>query len=349
MERNRNIDYVKGLLIVLVVLGHGMQFGFGSLYKDEELFFDDYLFRAIYTFHMPLFMFICGYLFYHSNHKSFTIVIKSKLRSIGIPWLAYSIIIYVLTFWFSRMDTFYFSHFIIMMRNSMWFLSSLLLNCFVVASVTHLYSNKGISQWILLILFILTFIIPENVIPDTHIFMFPYFLMGYWCYQKKLDLHFFLTNRYIMLALTCVFAITLFIYDRELTIYRGGGMCIITNNGIDFAKFAKDVIRYLIGITNGLWFLGISQLLIKIHYGNEIITQLGRMTLAIYGFQCIAYVITTECLDRFRIVIPHNYVTPSIMTILILILCKYIIILCQLNKYSSLLFLGKYNMKTDRK
>ena len=67
MERNKNIDFIKGLLIVLVVLGHGLQFGFGSGYKNAELFFDDYLFRAIYTFHMPLFMFIRDYLFYSTK------------------------------------------------------------------------------------------------------------------------------------------------------------------------------------------------------------------------------------------------------------------------------------------
>lgn len=343
MERNRNIDYVKGLLIVLVVFGHGLQFGFGTVYENTELFFDDFLFRAIYTFHMPLFMFICGYLFYHSNQKSYTIVINSKLRSIGLPWMAFSFIIYALTLGFSQIDTFYFSHFIIMMRNSMWFLSSLLLNCLVVASVTHRYRDKCIPLWLLIILFVLSFFIPGCIIPDTHIFMFPYFLMGYWCYQKKLNLAFYLTNRYIMLALTCVFIITLFIYDKELTIYRGGGICIITNGGIDFAKFAKDVLRYLIGITNGFWFMGISQRLTKYNKGNEIIMHLGRMTLALYGFQCIAYVIISECLNRYRIDIPHNYVTPVIITLTILLLCNYIIKLCQLNKWSSLFFLGNYN------
>lgn len=349
MERNSNIDYAKGLLIVLVVLGHGLQFGFGTVYESAELFFDDYLFRAIYTFHMPLFMFICGYLFFHSNQKGFSIIIKSKLRSIGIPWMVFSIIIYILTFWFSRMDTFYFSHFLIMMRSNMWFLSSLLLNCLVVACITHRNRDKCIPLWLLLLLFILTFFIPGSLIPDTHLFMFPYFLMGYWCYQKKLDLHLYLTNSYIMLTLTCVFVITLFIYDRELTIYRGGGICIISNYGIDYAKFAKDVLRFLIGVTNGFWFMGISQRLTKYDKGNGIIMHLGRMTLAIYGFQCIAYVIITEYMNRYKIEISHNYVTPAIICLIILLLCNYIIKLCQLNKWSSLLFLGNYNKQPKLK
>lgn len=345
MERDKSIDLVKGLLIVLVVLGHGLQFGFGKIYENAEFFFDDYLFRAIYTFHMPLFMFICGYFFFHSNQKSYSIVIKSKLRSIGIPWLAYSSFIYVLSFWFSRMETFYFSHFIIAMKNTMWFLSSLLLNCLVIASVTHLFRSKCVSHWMITILVLLTFFIPGHIIPNTHLFMFPFFILGYLCCQKELNLHRFLKNKYIMLFFTCLFVITLYIFDKELTIYRGGDICIITDKSIDLAKFAKDVLRYLIGMTNGLWFLGISQLLSK-HCKRkyyESITDIGSITLAIYGFQCIAYVILSECLKCYRINIPHNYVTPLIITFIILLICKYITKICKLNKYISQLFLGVYH------
>ena len=349
MERNRTIDFVKGELIILVVLGHGLQFSFGSGYKNAELFFDDYLFRAIYTFHMPLFMFISGYLFYHSNQKSYRIVVASKLKSIGIPFVAYFSIIYALNFGFSRMNTFYFSHFIIMMRNYMWFLSSLFLNCLVVASISHLCCDKRGLQCILAFLVILTFFIPGSIIPDTHIFMFPYFLLGYWSSMKKLDLHILLTNRYVMLALTCVFVITLLFFDKELTIYRSGGICIITDKGINLAKFAKDVSMYFIGIINGLWFLAISQRLSIYCKHKEIITHLGRMTLAIYGFQCILYVIITEFLNIYRIEIPHNYVTPTMITLLILLLCEYGVKICQLNKYSSLLFLGMYNKQLYRR
>lgn len=349
MERDRNIDLVKGLLIILVVLGHGLQFGFGKVYEESELFFDDYLFRAIYTFHMPLFMFISGFLFFHSNKKKYLIVIRTKLRSIGIPWLAYSSIINVLTYWFCRMDAFYFYNLIISIRNTMWFLSSLLLNCLVVASVTHLFRDNCISHWRLAILVLLSFLIPDSIIPSTHLCMFFFFTLGYFCCQKKLILHHFLANKYVMLALSCIFVFSLFFFKKKLTIYYGG-ICIITDKGFDLEIIAIDVLRYLIGMTNGLWFLGISQLLskhCKLKY-NETIMDLGRMTLAIYGFQCIAYVIITECLKYYKVNITHNYVTPIIMTLLVLLLCKYITKICKSNKYSSQLFLGIYYKQSSK-
>lgn len=46
------IDQLKGIAILLVVLGHVIG------YNNCE---DSFLWRFIYSFHMPLFMFISGY------------------------------------------------------------------------------------------------------------------------------------------------------------------------------------------------------------------------------------------------------------------------------------------------
>ena len=88
-KRDVSLDIAKGILIFLVVWGHSIQFGLGYEYGDAGKYWHDYVYRAIYTFHMPLFMAISGYLFYYSNKKSFKDVITSRLKSIGIPYLNY--------------------------------------------------------------------------------------------------------------------------------------------------------------------------------------------------------------------------------------------------------------------
>ena len=50
------LDSLKAILILLVVLGHAVQF------NDTEHYANSILFRFIYSFHMPLFFFISGYL-----------------------------------------------------------------------------------------------------------------------------------------------------------------------------------------------------------------------------------------------------------------------------------------------
>ena len=51
--RNKNIDLIKGILVLLVIIGHVLK---GSLSENLARY-------IIYSFHMPLFIAIAGYLF----------------------------------------------------------------------------------------------------------------------------------------------------------------------------------------------------------------------------------------------------------------------------------------------
>ena len=53
------LDGAKGALIFLVVLGHTLQFAVMGRHGDP---LDDALFTAIYSFHMPAFMALAGWL-----------------------------------------------------------------------------------------------------------------------------------------------------------------------------------------------------------------------------------------------------------------------------------------------
>ena len=67
MQRSNYIDFNKGMLILLVCIGHAIQC---AAYHEID-FFQDPLFKAIYMFHMPLLIEIGGYL-------SFSDIIKSN-------------------------------------------------------------------------------------------------------------------------------------------------------------------------------------------------------------------------------------------------------------------------------
>lgn len=70
-ERNEYIDWLKGLLILLVVVGHCW-------------LIDDSIFTFIYKFHMPFYFGISGYLF--SNKKVFREFVKTKFKNLIIPY-----------------------------------------------------------------------------------------------------------------------------------------------------------------------------------------------------------------------------------------------------------------------
>ena len=83
MERQRNnyIDWIKGICIFMVVLGHC------SLLNENVFWF-------IYRFHMPLFFIISGYLF--NNSISIVIFLKNKFRRIIIPYIIFFILSFLI-------------------------------------------------------------------------------------------------------------------------------------------------------------------------------------------------------------------------------------------------------------
>ena len=59
----------------------------------ERLFFDDPVFKAIYSFHMPMFMLVSGYLFAFSVRRRKGLeIIAQKLRTLVLPILIWSLV-----------------------------------------------------------------------------------------------------------------------------------------------------------------------------------------------------------------------------------------------------------------
>lgn len=80
-NRLEHIDILKGLLIILVVIGHIG--GIPTLHK------------YIYWFHMPCFFMISGYLFQAKKKKTKNIII-TKIQNYTIPYLFWSIFFYLI-------------------------------------------------------------------------------------------------------------------------------------------------------------------------------------------------------------------------------------------------------------
>jgi fucose 4-O-acetylase-like acetyltransferase len=81
-QRDIAIDALRGVAIMLVVVGHAVQ------YSIQQGFEQNILFRAIYSFHMPLFFLISGYLL--GEPQCFREVwpkIKSRMLSLLVPYV----------------------------------------------------------------------------------------------------------------------------------------------------------------------------------------------------------------------------------------------------------------------
>jgi fucose 4-O-acetylase-like acetyltransferase len=87
-SRNDFIDFLKGVLIFLVVYGHVIQhLGYTRKIPWEESgFWSDPVFKLIYIFHMPLFMAVTGYLSYRATqNRTLGEVIWRRFQQLIIP------------------------------------------------------------------------------------------------------------------------------------------------------------------------------------------------------------------------------------------------------------------------
>lgn len=75
------IDVAKGISIVLIVLGH--------LLKNNIII------TWIYSFHVPIFFIITGYLLKTKSSLKLNKVVKIRFKSIMIPYLIFSILVLV--------------------------------------------------------------------------------------------------------------------------------------------------------------------------------------------------------------------------------------------------------------
>ena len=182
--RDNNLDIAKGILIIFVVFGHAIQFSFGSEYTKSGLFFSNIVFQTIYSFHMPLFMLISGYLFYISNKKKIKNLIFSKLKTIGIPLLAFILIChlpdYIVLIYNGEIIKCLLSYINTIFRGgTMWFLFSLLLNISIIAIITRIVKTKLLQHMVMLFVFIVSLFIPDFILLSVHKYMYPFFCIGY--------------------------------------------------------------------------------------------------------------------------------------------------------------------------
>lgn len=86
--RDNSFDLLKGFLIILVVLGHAVHFANRSTGMNVWV---NPVFNIIYTFHMPLFIFVSGYFFPSSLKRNFKEVTINKFCRLLLPAIVYSI------------------------------------------------------------------------------------------------------------------------------------------------------------------------------------------------------------------------------------------------------------------
>lgn len=114
-QRDAYFDNVKFLLIVLVVLGHAIE----PLTGDPFL---KALYALIYSFHMPLFVFICGYFSKNITQEAYA---SRIIGSLVVPYVVFETLYSVFDYVINHKETFQLTY--LTPYWIMWFLLSLII------------------------------------------------------------------------------------------------------------------------------------------------------------------------------------------------------------------------------
>lgn len=184
MGRNTYFDSLKFVLIALVVFGHVIeQQAFNTLYSGDSDHLTLTVYGFLYSFHMPLFVFISGYFSQNMTWEKFLKSFKALIPT----YILFQIILSIPDI---LNDSFKIIRFIAEPKGVMWYILSLLSWRFLFSFIPK---NKNVFPIVLSISILAALIcgfvhFPINLfsIPKTIGFM-PFFVLGYYCNQSIID------------------------------------------------------------------------------------------------------------------------------------------------------------------
>lgn len=273
-ERIYKFDNIKFLLILLVVIGHCV-----------ELYIDKYdsmkkVYIFIYSFHIPLFIFLSGFFqkrVYHFKDLSLKkVCYYFYLIIIMFAMLILSNDLFGIAISFSFLST----------HDVHWYLFAMIVYTLMVPLISRLNLN---------ILFIISFILGcfigfDNGIGNflslsRIIVFFPFFCLGLIFSEKKDSLLDFTNNTIFKFFSICILIFFLYICYRRLDIVWKYKMLFTGKNAFEIidsiykCSYRHRFISYIISFVMGFSFLCIIP-----NKKIKVITKLGKRTIQVYVF-----------------------------------------------------------------
>lgn len=213
-QRLHYIDQLKGFAILLVVVGHVIEWCFNE--TSTSL-----LYRIIYSFHMPLFAFMSGFVFRgESNFMESLKKFGKQTERLMLPFLVVGLI-----YSYSVLHLNYEAFFQHLYKQGYWYLL-FLLQCYLLTHIYHIFIGKRfenklnlsiVSDLIFLcIIFVLLRFVPKftvisQIIGFYHLFhLYPFFFVGYMVKKTNASNRLF-SNSYNLSDISFIVYIIMFI------------------------------------------------------------------------------------------------------------------------------------------
>jgi len=300
------IDFLKGFAIFMVVFGHLLQ----TYYVNFDQLF---LFKLIYSFHMPFFILISGYLANMSLQKtgcSFEKCITKKFIYLIIPFVSWYIIGLILQGNFVFLDLFYSLSFLLTHVDSgLWYLYIL----FVLYVLLYFADKLKYKYGVLLILFFtlpMTNILGANLLKWYLIF----FIIGMFVFEYQTQIEKTVSSYFAKLIylVPVIFLLSLYYWEREFT-----------HGSFFFSHVHLYGYKFIVAIFGIVTIFLLTQKLYKLTRVREILDLFGKNSLKIYVLNFIAIGLLHEYLKNDN---------QFLLFVLALLICYFIVLISSLVK-----------------
>lgn len=335
------LDRLKGVAGILTLFGHVIIMGNGEVFRETDLYFNDKVFQLIYSFHMPLFMLISGFLFGRSvrlyDRKKTAEQIFNKAKKLIVPLLLFSVLDLILSIsnWISAGIQINIKivvlQYLILFVTERWFLWAVFW-CFLFSLLWKNLLKE--NPFVLAALFLIMFAVPDGLNLGAYKYMLPYFIIGNKLFEAYYDdsmrkrAEKFLNFKSFIPAVL-LFTALLSGYGGDKTVYISGYKLI----GKDiFNQLYIDAYRFLIGLSGSvvmgflIYFISKSKLTEKV---MSILSHVGKYTMGIYLLSqyVVVYIFNniTDNYYRDNIAAAPNYLLTVLETALALIICLILI------------------------
>ncbi|NDV79135.1 acyltransferase family protein [Dysgonomonas sp. 511] len=337
MQKNRDLfaDFIKGLLIISVVFGHIIQ----HIKYSDGAFWDDYIFKSMWMFNMPLFVGISGYFtFFSLRRKTAATFLKERILYLFIPLFIWSMImgcVGLIPSWESIADKLFYMYATLI--SSYWFIWAILISS-VIIGILKLLSID--NKYIVALAGILSMLIPSpftNAVLAFSKDMVCFFILGYILASFDLNKIYTFCKKYI-LAIVVLTAICFFFWDKKYLIYF---------NPADIFHLDIGIFRLMVAIVSSTCFLVVSRMIYDYIPKGVIVNKIAEFGQETLGIYLVHAVFLFAYYTYFKI--QETSTTPAILYLIPAILAIWVICLLikQIEKSSILAFLllGKKKKK----
>lgn len=318
------LTILKGIGIILVILGHSFSFSGFDIIENTKL--NTYIFRTIYSFHMPMFFMIAGFLTNNNKEHLIKDFYLSKIKRLLIPYIFINIVDAIPRHLFSEL-----------VNNKS-------------NSIERIIFYSGAATWFIYTLFILFLIFPvieKYIIKKDKYYLFGIFLLGIKISGVTDSIDIFTINRLVNMSFYFYIGYIIKPYYERIKISKIMRYIIL---GI-FLFGAYRLTKYSL-LNNFIPFLGIivmwlysKNILIKKNWLYSFLKFCGINSLTFYLLEVFCGTVYRVILVKI-IPLEYNFLLFGSFFILKLITLyigiKYII--CK-NKYFSFLLGASYEKK----